>query len=295
MSISIKTALHHWWPKGLSSFWVDDEDCITCISPDGEERRAPPAQFGGITNGHTVRLGESWSFSFESKFDAVDSRLPYLVTDLLGFEAKVAGSGLPYSERLRGHEITDEFMKEIGLALASLICRSPNHRNLIAKTSKYCQEKFGFKEAKSDKNLININISNKIELINRNFNGGKYIVAFSDENEFIFGDGFYTNMASESALGHSKTVVPITPTALVIYSRPTSYFTRPRLLTIRLGRAEVSLFNELVQVYSKNQLFFRSQRPAIGDAFKKNEFLQYKYHKVPWLEGFLEDVHRFRQ
>ena len=253
MNSSVKTALHHWWPKGLSAFWVDDEDCITCLSPSGEERRSPPAQFGGITNGHTVKWGEPWNFSFESKFEAVDSRLPYLVAELLEYEANVTDSGLPYNERLKGHAATDDFMREVGMTLASLIARSPNHRNIIAKTSEYFQKRFGIENSNADKNLININLSNKIEVINRNFRGGKYIIVFSDESEFIFGDGFYTNMSSDHSIGHLKTVAPITPTMTIIYSRPTQYSTTPQLLTIRINRSEVSYFNEMVQIYSKNQ------------------------------------------
>ncbi|NVP57583.1 hypothetical protein [Mycoplana rhizolycopersici] len=294
MSGSIKTGLHHWWPKGLSTFWVGDDDCVTRITPEGKEFRSPPAQFGGITNGHAVKLDGPWSFSFEAKFDAVDSRLPYLVNDLLKYEARRSSAAQPLAERLQAHRIPNQFMEEMGKTLASLIVRSPSHRNKVAKTTEYYQGRMGFSEPKADKNLINMNLSNKMEFISRNFNGGKYVIAFSDEAEFIFGDGFYTNMSNEHALGHRKTVLPATPIMTVIYTRPTQYFTEPRLMTIRLEKEEVLRFNELIQVYSKDQLFYRSQRPNLNDAFKRAEFLEFRYHNVPWLDKFLESVHRCR-
>lgn len=294
MNSPIKTGLHHWWPKGLSSYWGDDDDCVTRITPAGEELRSPTAQFGGITNGHTVKLNGPWSFSFESNFDTIDSRLPYLVEDLLKLEAIPSRNDQPIEERLQAHNVNDEFLVEIGLTIASMIVRSPSHRNRVVKTAEYYQGRLGFSEPKADKNLINIALSRKLSLIARNFDGGKYVVACSDEEEFIFGDGFYTNMSDENRLGHLKSILPITPTTAVIYTRPTSYFTNPKLVTIRLGRNEVSQFNELVQIYSGDQLFYRSQRPSLSDAFKRAEFLTLKYHKVRWLEDFLEAIHRYR-
>lgn len=294
MNNPVKTGLHHWWPKGLSSFWVGDDDCVTRITPEGKELRSPPAQFGGITNGHAVKLDGPWSFSFEAKFDAVDSRLPYLINDILKYEAKPSFASQPVEERLEAQPVTDQFMKEMGLTLASLIVRSPSNRNKVAKTAEYYQGRMGFSTPKADKNLINMNLAHKLEYITRNFHGGKYVIAFSDEAEFIFGDGFYTNMSNESILGHGKTVMPITPVALAIYSHPTSYFTHPRLMTIRLEKEEVHRFNELVQIYSKDQLFYRSERPKLSDAYKRGEFLEFKYHKVPWLDAFLEAVHQYR-
>ncbi len=294
MNSPIKTGLHHWWPKGLSSFWAGDDNCVTRITPEGEEKRSPTAQFGGITNGHTVKLDGPWSFSFESRFDAIDSRLPYLVEELLECEAKTSSTTQPLEERFQAHSTKDSFTKELGATLASLIVRSPHHRNSIKKTTEYYQGRFGFTEPNVDKNLINMNLAHKLEMISENFHGGKFIIAFSDEAEFIFGDGFYTNMAVEGFCGHRKTVLPVTPVVTVIYSRPMSYFTEPKLITIRLGSSEVQQFNELVQIYSKDQLFYRTQKPKLSQAYQRNKFLNLKYHECAWLDSFLEVAHRYR-
>lgn len=294
MTNPVKTGLHHWWPKGLSSFWSNDEDCVVRITPEGGELRSPPAQFGGITNGHAVKLDGPWSFSFESKFDAIDSRLPYLVDDLLKFDAKHSYTGLSFEERFQSQFVTDEFLQDLGSTLASMIIRSPSHRNSIAKTTEYYQKRLGFEQPSVDKNLINMNLASKLDTVLRNFIGGKYIVAYSDEAEFIFGDGFYTNMAGEHPLGHLKTVLPITPVMCVIYSRPKRYFTEPKLMTIRLAKTEVLQFNELVQVYSKDQLFYRSQKPDLLDSFTCGKFLKFRHNKVAWLDTFLDAAHGYR-
>lgn len=294
MNNAVKTGLHHWWPKGLSAFWAGDDDCVTRINPQGEELRSPPAQFGAITNGHAVKLDGPWSFSFESKFDAVDSRLPYLVGEILALEAKSYLTSNDLNDRLQAHPTTQDFLSEIGLTVASFIVRSPSHRNKVARTTEYYQGRMGFSEPKVDKNLINMNLAHKLELFARHFYGGKYIIAFSDEAEFIYGDGFYTNMASEHLNGHRKTVLPITPTAAILYSCPTKYFTEPRLMTVKLRKDEVVHLNHLVQVYSKDQIFYRSQKPILHEAFTRGEFLTFRYHKFKWLDDFLAAIHQYR-
>lgn len=295
MTAFIKTGLHHWWPKSLSSFWTDAEDCVVRVTPKGTEHRSPPAQFGGITNGHAVKLNGPWSFSFESKFDQIDSRLPYLVEELLKFESKLSCHSLPIEERLKTQPATDQFLDELGSTLASLIARSPCHRNSIEKTTAYYQKRMGFDQPSVDKNLININLASKLDAISSNFRGGKYIIAYSDEAEFIFGDGFYTNMSNERPLGHRKTVLPLTPVMCVIYTHPTKHLIEPKLMTIRIAKEEVLQFNELVQIYSKDQLFYRSQKPILLDSFTRGEFLSFRYHEVAWLEQFLDAVHRYRE
>src|ERR1700721_1564583 len=47
----LKSALHHWWPRGLSELWKDKDGSVTRIAWDGKTLRAPPKQFGAITNG----------------------------------------------------------------------------------------------------------------------------------------------------------------------------------------------------------------------------------------------------
>jgi len=293
MTNEVKTALHHWWPRALSQFWEDSEGGVTAINPDGTERRSSPDQFGAITNGHAVKLGGPWSFSFESAFDKVDSRIPSLIPELLAFDASAQECD-EHRTSFKSHDVSDEFIAEVGELMASLVTRCPRSRNSIAITAEYYQSRFGFKTPKADKSLINLNLRSSIEYIGRNFKRGKIILAFSDNKEFIFGDGIYSNMNTESCIGHMKTVVPITPCMALIFSRPVKYFTYPRFVTCKLSKYYVDLTNVLTSVYSGKNIFYRSQAPEIGDEFKQGKFLEYQYHEVPWLERLLADMHAIR-
>lgn len=293
MGKEIKTALHHWWPRGLSQFWEDSGGGVTAVNPDGTERRSSPDQFGAITNAHAVKLDGPWSFSFETAFDKIDNRIPSLIRELLAFEAPAEECNQQRTN-FKSHDAPDDFLEVIGALMASLITRCPRNRSSIAKTTEYYQSRFGFTDPKADKNLINLNLRSSIEYIGKHFKNGKIILAFSDDKEFIFGDGFYTNMTTESCIGHKKTVIPVTPVMALFFSKPTQYFTYPKLFTCKLDRYYVELINDLTKVYSGKNIFYRSQKPEIGDEFSQGKFLQYEYHKVPWLERFLADMHAIR-
>jgi len=293
MAKELKTALHHWWPRGLSKFWEDNGGGVTAINPDGTERRSSPDQFGAITNAHAVKIDGPWSFSFESEFEKVDNRIPSLIPDLLSFEAPIEECNINKTEFL-SHNVNDDLLEDIGQLMASLVVRCPRNRNIILKTTEYYQSLFGIENPNVDKNLINLNLRSAIRYVGNHFKNGKYILAYTNSKEFIFGDGFYTNMATEGNVGHKQSVIPITPVMTLVYSRPTRYFTYPRFVTCRLDDYYVELFNSLTKVYSGKRLFYRSQKPEFGDEFSRGEYLQYQYHEVPWLERFLSNMHAIR-
>ncbi|RXD01706.1 hypothetical protein EQZ23_19465 [Sphingomonas sp. UV9] len=49
---------HHWWPECVSKHWADTAGGVHWILPDGEVRRAKPASFGVIGNGHFIKLDD---------------------------------------------------------------------------------------------------------------------------------------------------------------------------------------------------------------------------------------------
>jgi hypothetical protein len=104
----------------------------------------------------------------------------------------------------------------------------------------------------------------------------KFAVLFSAGREFIFGDGFFHNVRAVTMPPHSpKLIAPITPTLSVIISRPTSFMLQPRLSTIVLSDQEVDSFNHAVQVYAREEIFYRSHRPTLEDAFRSGKHLAY--------------------
>lgn len=65
------------------------------------------------------------------------------------------------------------------------------------------------------------------------------------------------------------------------------------MVTIRLNRDEVRFFNEVVQIYSRERIFYRTERPALIDAFTGGERREFRYHANPWLDGFFEEAIAF--
>jgi hypothetical protein len=127
--------------------------------------------------------------------------------------------------------------------------------------------------------------------------GGRWAVLFSDTAEFIFGDGFFHNYPSsiDGINTGRKCIVPITPTVAVAHILPVSHPSEPRLVTIRLRVDEVEALNLAVQVYSKEFLFFRSQRPSLTAEFACRQFKQYKFHRHRWADALLDDLAQCNQ
>jgi hypothetical protein len=107
--------------------------------------------------------------------------------------------------------------------------------------------------------------------------GGKLMVIYSPEREFIFGDGFFNNITPPcDIITNAKIVVPLTPWMTAIYARPRSYRIDPRLVTLTATGAEVDILNGAIQIHARRQIFYRSERPKISEAFRKEEHLIFR-------------------
>jgi hypothetical protein len=72
-----------------------------------------------------------------------------------------------------------------------------------------------------------------------------------------------------------KMLVPITPHISVVFVQPTRYSTEPRLCTLVITAEEAVDLNHAVQVYSKDAIFYRSEKPEALDVFLRGEHLRY--------------------
>jgi len=88
--------------------------------------------------------------------------------------------------------------------------------------------------------------------------------------------------------------VPLTPSMSVGFLAPSSYWTNPNNVTIRLSQAEVRICNEISQIYTKDFIYYRSQRPKVIPEFQCREFLQFPYHQHKWLDALFASVAKFR-
>lgn len=106
---------------------------------------------------------------------------------------------------------------------------------------------------------------------------GKFVILYSPSREFIFGDGFCHNIRSpvQFQLHDPKILVPITPEISVLYARPRQYATEPRLFTFVLKPEEADVLNSAVQIYSRNCIFYRSEKPTIIPDYAGGEHMSY--------------------
>src|SRR3546814_7152633 len=105
---------------------------------------------------------------------------------------------------------------------------------------------------------------------------GKATAILSPNREFIFGDGFYHNLTSPSRPQNSPEILaPLTPRLAVLYARPMQYTTEPRLSTLVIGADETETLNHVVQIYARDKLFYRYDKPVLTDEYRVRKHLQF--------------------
>lgn len=266
----LKTELHHWWPRTLAEHWTAADGMVSVIRPNGEVRRAPPGAFGGITNAHHMKIGGPWDSTFQPIFHQPDDEVSAFVQWLSTLSAPHVDTRKSMVERLAPQPLSDERQQQMARIAASLLARSPSIRNSIKLTTEHFRREFGLKDPTADKPLIAANQRGLYDAYRtRMESSGRWAVLFSDEKEFITGDGFFHNFpASQDAINSGrKLVLPILPTAALVYMLPMQHPTEPRLVSLQLGAAEVCSLNDIVQVYASEFLFFRDQRPELTEDF----------------------------
>ena len=275
----LKSALHHWWPRCVSKHWADAGGFTHWLTPDGGCKRVPPAKLGQIGNGHHIKLscesesGSPWDESFESEFDSADSKFPALIewlNDLNYWEITKES----FREGCIAKECTEEQLLGLTECVVSLVVRSPCNREAAVSLA----ESFRGKIASAERNaIIGLNMKRSQRMIADCIGvRAKFAVLFSSGKEFIYGDGLYSNVAGlVNAPTNPTMLVPITPLISVVIFRPSRFCPDPRLSVINLSDDEVEVCNRAVQVYSKNALFYRTQRPPIAEEFARSEHLIY--------------------
>jgi hypothetical protein len=199
-------------------------------------------------------------------------------------------------ERIRAQPLPQDRQKQMARIVASLLARSPRIRYIIKTGAEYYRRQFGLADPTADKNLISANQRNLYDAYrNRMENSGRWAILFSDSKEFIAGDGFLHNFpASVDGINSGKKLVlPIIPTATIIYMLPMSYPSEPNLVTLRVNSDEVRHLNDFVQVYARDLIFFRSEQPTLSEAFQCGEHRKFRYDQHEWLDGMLDALSQY--
>jgi hypothetical protein len=274
----LKSALHHWWPRCVSSHWAAEDATTGWLKPDGTCRRVPPRHLGVLRNAHHIKLGERgtstpWDRSFEDEFDAADSQFPAVISWLKSLSRQFITE--PHvQDRFLSQPAADDQLRRLTECIVSLAVRSPMNREASVAFAEHLR--WPLENPQRD-SLIGANMRNSQRVASDSIgSNAKFAVLFSGGKEFIFGDGFFHNLTAVVNRPQFPTIVaPITPNISVIVTRPMSYMVEPRLSTIVLSETEVDVCNHAVQVYARNALYFRHDQPLIDTAFAQAEHLQW--------------------
>lgn len=292
----LKTELHHWWPRSLAEHWSAGDGMVSVIRPTGEVHRARAGAFGAITNAHHMKLGGAWDSTFEPLFNRPDAEMSDFVRWLATLDASIVCSGKSMIERIKPQPLSAERQQQIARITASLLARSPSVRHSIKLGTEYFRRKFGLSDPTADKTLIAANQRGLYDAYRNRMEGsGRWAILFSDEKEFIAGDGFLHNFpASQDGINSGKKLLlPILPTAAIVYMLPMQYPTEPRLVTLKVSAGEAESLNAITQVYASEFLFFRDEKPTLADAFKLGQHRIFEYHGHDWLDPLLDDLSQY--
>jgi hypothetical protein len=265
MANNIKSEKHHWWPQCVSKRWFNNKNEIHQLPWNGHyiPLQTSTKKFGAIGNAHTIKYSTyptEWDESFENFFAVADGNFPNILDWLIDLQ----GKQLSLQEE---HENFDILLE----CLLSLVVRSPRFRN---------QQKLNVNiitGQKVEENLIKLNQKPALDHFMNELRGqGKFAVLFSKEKEFIFGDGFYHNFThSFGNLEERRMIVPLLPNMCVFYNRPISSRRYPRLVTKELSKDDVDFINETTMAYSRDFIFYKSQKPVITKNFSDRKFFEY--------------------
>ncbi len=210
--------------------------------------------------------GSPWDSTFEPDFDAADNAFPRVLRWL-----EEIRSGHPDGDRVRGVGIPDDRRAQLAECLASLIVRSPRLRYLSEKwTAEYQVRDFGFPEPRNLHETAGANLRRcQVPFARDIRSGGKPVFLIAGEGDYLFGDGFMTNFhpAPDRVL-QPMAMTAFTPNVAVLWFSPRSYPLFPAGVSLRLTGEEVTWFNEIVQIYSRDSLFHAGEPPVLHEAFK---------------------------
>ncbi|MGM9489787.1 hypothetical protein [Ideonella sp. YS5] len=281
----LKSERHHWWPECLSKHWAAEDGKTGWLKPNGNCVRLPPANLGVIRDGHHIKMGgtgsrSAWGESFEDAFDKADSSFPDLIEWLEGLERKHVHDVPELRHRFIAQPCTEDRLLLMTECAVSLAVRGPLNREAsVAPAEHFC----GPLRSAERATLIGLNMWNSQRVVADSIGAeGKFVAVYSQDREFIFGDGFFHNVANAQMAPHSpKMFVPITPHICILVCRPWSYMPEPKFSTLVLEDDEVDICNHAVQAYSRNAIFFRCQQPQIHEAFRRGEHLRYDHPGNP--------------
>jgi hypothetical protein len=285
---------HHWFPKGLAKAWLGPDGLVGRTNSRGHSKRWHPSAIGYTPDNHNVLFdgGSPWDSTFEPQFDAADNAFPDVTRWL-----ETLRDQHPLGQRVEGVAPLNDQRAHLAECLASLVVRSPRLRYLAEKWVAESQVRdFGLREPHNVHITASGNLARRQEPFARAIRtGGKILFLLSDGKDFLFGDGCMTSLNPESDhMLRAMAMVAFTPSVAVLWFNPQSYPSFPPAVSMRLTKAEVSIFNDVVQVYSRDNLFHVGDPPALHESFLQRQHYIVTSgganHRTPVVDGWMAEA-----
>ena len=282
---------HHWWPVGLQRYWKDRRGDVSWIDPDGTiaHKRVNNRKIAKNRHGHTMFRGSGWETNFEDDFESADNSVPEVVEALRGLKpfgrtpsefAAMMRLFFKPDRRLRDlckfYHLDEALHRKVLLLLISLLVRSPANRSRF----EHFPESFGL-PASDNVGKGNMRQSYTIaqKLCESGYLSNQYfILIHSPFKKFVFGDGSLDWLTS--GLGgmnriSGRALVTLTPDLCIYFCTPMAMRSTPNCASIHAPFWMTDWINDIVQIYSRDQLFFLGKKPAIREVFRQRQFLEH--------------------
>lgn len=262
---------HHWWPRCVSEFWTDEKGFVHRIDTSERVIALKPAKAARIGNAHAVKMGNNgepsiWDEHYEHVFQAADDHFPRMIRTLQEFES-LAPSGRDQS-RFKLIDLEKETYTALVEGVVSLAVRAPSFRERCIGLAEHIRGPLPERERNK---LISVNQRHCHEIFTKYFLDRCVImILFNKNDNFIYGDGIYSTLAppAQPGGGIGETILaPVTPNMAVLLYQPIAYSPNKRTTCTILDEEEVEFFNRIVQIHSKDYLFFKTERPELDEAF----------------------------
>ncbi len=281
----IKSAVHHWWPRGVSKHWVGKDGYVGAIRADGGHFRTQHGKLGGIKNAHTMKMAaigqtSPWDHSFESLYDTADAAFPRVIEEIQALISNWMQTD-PSVTTYQPVSPSIWLRNNLAKSLVSLCLRGPLNRFMALDLAMKLRN--GKIDPREQNRIVGHNIMHMLNDYVRHMSGqGKVALIYSPEREFIFGDGFFHNLTTVGNINSTaRMVVPLTPRISVIYAMPQSMTPEPMFHASWITAQVTEQMNATIQVYSKDELFYSNERPKISSKFQSGQFMEYDWGPNP--------------
>lgn len=232
--------------------------------------------------------------NFESEFD-IDSQVHDIIARLrqlrpLGYTRSeslaLLGLVLKKDRKLadfcKFYHIDDRYSRDLLLLIYSLLIRSPSNRFKNASFP----SRFGLP---MNEDVGKANMRQSYLLAKRAYQSGAmtnrfFTVLHSDWKKFICGDGYLDWLSGSLPSVRGRALIPLTPKLCIYVCTPMVMRKDRNCASLRAAPWMVEQINEIVQIYSRDKLFFLGRRPKITNEFKKRDFLEHSDYSVNLLD-----------